>query len=51
MQIFIRLPRFNLWRTSSTTRYAGPSYHDVKFVVGMISQKVNMPRNIPYSCK
>jgi hypothetical protein len=27
------------------------SYHDVKFVVGMVSQKVNMPQNIMYSCK
>jgi len=28
-----------------------PSYHDVKFVVGMVPQEVNMPQNIPYSCK
>jgi len=28
-----------------------PSYHDVKFVVGMVSQEVEVPQNIPYSCK
>jgi len=28
-----------------------PSYRDVKFVVGMVSQEVKMPQNIPYSCK